>query len=152
MIYMVNVLITLYFIPFFRLTRPPTTTTLASCLTLVNLHRCSFIPSECTGRHIILPNICTASSQQVPNFNLFALQSGVLELQDILKQLHWVISKWPWTFWRQRYNIYVLRTPMSHNFTPFRSTTSCFRAISNTSFIVGHQVKVLEFFFFFYKF
>ncbi len=46
----------------------------------------------------------------------FALQPAIFELQAILKQVHWMTSKWPWTLQGQRYTTYVLLVSPSPKF------------------------------------
>ncbi len=94
------------------------------------LHRCSFIPSQCTGWPKMLLNICTASSPQAPDFNLFRPTARCFKftghfqttaLTDFKKTLNTVTSKVPHTCSTQLVPISPL----------FNSHNSYFRYIPN---------------------
>ncbi len=61
----------------------------------------------------------------------FALRPDVLKVHAILRKVHQMTKKWPWTLQGQRYPIYVLLEycPWVPNFSRFPSTTSCFRVL-----------------------
>ncbi len=56
----------------------------------------------------------------------FTLRWSVFELQAILRQVHWMTPKWPWTIKGQRYPYIYYNYPELPNFTPFCSTGSRF--------------------------
>ncbi len=51
-----------------------------------------------------------------PKFHCFALRRAVFELQAILRKVHWMTPKWPWTLQGHRYQINVLLVSMSPKF------------------------------------
>ncbi len=56
----------------------------------------------------------------------FSVRTVAFELQAILRQVHWMTPKLPWTLKGQRYPVYMIKLLMSPNFTPFCSTASHF--------------------------
>ncbi len=57
----------------------------------------------------------------------FTLWLAIFELQAILRTVHQMTPKWPWTLKGQKYPMYILQLPRVTDFTPFRSTASCSR-------------------------
>ncbi len=107
-----------------------------------------------TGRfQTIVPNVPkitfnTNSSKYTPyivycttlstKFTRFALQPSIFELQAILRQVHWITPKLPWTLKGQRYPIYTC-----NNYpTPFSSTAGCFWVTGDFDTSALHDPKI----------
>ncbi len=59
------------------------------------------------------PRVCATSVSESQLSVCFALRPAFLELQAILRQVHWMTPKWPWTLQGQLYSIYVLLVSVS---------------------------------------
>ncbi len=60
--------------------------------------------------------ICITSVPESPISLHFSVRPATVEIQAILRQLHWMTPKWPWSLQGQRYPIYVLLVSTSHIF------------------------------------
>ena len=61
-------------------------------------------------------HICITTIPECQISLCFALQPAITEIQAILRQVHWMTPKWPWTLQGKRYPIYVLPVSLSHKF------------------------------------
>ncbi len=51
-----------------------------------------------------------------PKFHSVSLRPAIFELQAILRQVHRMTPKWPWTLKGKRYPIYMIQIPSSPKF------------------------------------
>ena len=71
-----------------------------------------------------VPNICTTTVPESQISLSFPLRPALFEIQAILRQVHWITPKWPWTL-KSQITLYMYNwCPRFPNFTPFRCKAS----------------------------
>ena len=75
-----------------------------------------------------VPHTCVTGIHRVPNFTPFCSMTVVFEMQAILRQLHRMTLKWPWTYKVKSCIPYVLPVSSSIKFQSFNLRPAIFES------------------------
>ena len=74
-------------------------------MTMLNSVEAATLDIKRSKVHHILSTTCRTPESQISVH--FTLWTAILKLQSIVRQVHRITPKWPWTLWSQRYYRYL---------------------------------------------